>query len=152
MVEAKTYNYGDRAQIRELLMGRRVVAVEMFDSLLDLRDALDAEDYVWGYAGGKMTLDDGRVVYVAPNQGGCACSAGDYFLKSLERVDNIITRVDFETVEVPDPDYPDTSWASNTAYRIFVFADNERINLLSVEGDDGNGYYGTGYELVVVAP
>jgi hypothetical protein len=35
-------------------------------------------------------------------------------------------------------------------YRLFVYAANDRINVLSVEGDDGNGYYGTGFTLTVV--
>jgi hypothetical protein len=34
-------------------------------------------------------------------------------------------------------------------YRIFVFADNRRINVASFDGSDGNGYYGTGWWLAV---
>ena len=87
-----------------------------------------------------LLLDDGTTLQVVPNDGGCLCGAGDYDLTELNGVDNIITRVEF--VEGSAGDF-------NTAYRIFVLADNQRINLLTVEGDDGNGWYGTGYEIVV---
>lgn len=133
----KTFKEHQEDEIRELLMGRRVVNVEM------LAEPFCPEG-CYSEAKGKLTLDDGRVVYVVPNIGGCSCSAGDYDLGSLERVENIITRVDFEQKdEGPD------EWEKDTTYRIFVLAGHERINLLSVEGSDGNGYYGTGYELVV---
>jgi len=111
----------DESDIRELLMGRRVLKV-------------DVKPDGWG---GKLTLDDGREVEVVPNMGCGGCMNGNYYITSLERVDNIITRVDFEEEGIE-------------AYRIFVLAGDERINLLSVEGDD-NGYYGTGYELVVTS-
>lgn len=127
----------DEDAIRELFMGRKVVAVEMFEH----RRQVDGR---YNLAAGKLTLDDGREVFVAPNEGGCICSAGDYDLTSLERVENIITRVDVETP-------PEDKWGERQgAYRIFVLAGHERINLMTVEGDDGNGYYGTGYELFVV--
>lgn len=116
--------------IRELFMGRKVVSVRLHND-------------GWRNTG-TLTLDDGRKVEVIPNEGGCSCSAGDYDLTSLERVDNIITRVDFETP-------PEDKWGERAgAYRIFVLAGHERINMLTVEGDDGNGYYGTGYELRII--
>lgn len=37
-------------------------------------------------------------------------------------------------------------------YKIFVFADNQQINLATFEGTDGNGYYGTGYCIEVFDP
>lgn len=124
-------------EIRDLLMGHCVVKVEVFEEGFRLKGS-------YSDAKGKLTLDDGREVYVVPNEGGCSCGAGDYDLSSLERVDNIITRVDFEaTEEGPD------EWEKDTTYRIFVLAGHERINMLSIQGSDGNGYYGTGYELVV---
>jgi hypothetical protein len=111
--------YTDRDEIRALLLGRRVVEVD--------------NDH--------MRLDNGTIVAVLPNNGGCSCGAGDYGLTELNTVDNVITKVEFECDPIDEFDA--------YAYRIFVFADNERINLLAVEGDDGNGYYGTGYELLV---
>lgn len=35
-------------------------------------------------------------------------------------------------------------------YRIFVVADATEINIAEFIGDDGNGYYGTGFNLTVV--
>lgn len=133
----KTFNHSQEDNIREILMGHRVINVEIFSESIRLEGK-------WGEVEGKLTLDNGQMLYVIPNKGGCSCSSGDYDLTSLERVDNLITRVDFET--------PDSSkWGDvEGAYRIFVLAGHERINLLSIEGSDGNGYYGTGYELVVV--
>lgn len=34
-------------------------------------------------------------------------------------------------------------------YSIFVFSENTKINLMRFDGSDGNGYYGTGYRLLV---
>jgi len=136
-----TLEHSDEAAIRELLMGRRVVMAEQFSESVKVRGA-------YSPAEGKLTLDDGRELFVVPNVGGCSCSAGDYELDSLNRVDNVITKVDFETEYRHGPDGDDWYEDGHT-YRIFVLAGHERINLLSVHGDDGNGYYGTGYELVV---
>ena len=36
-----------------------------------------------------------------------------------------------------------------TSYKIFVYAENQKLKLLQVDGDDGNGYYGTGYSIIV---
>lgn len=36
------------------------------------------------------------------------------------------------------------------SYKIFVFCEDTRINLLQVDGDDGNGYYGSGYTIKVL--
>lgn len=133
----------DETEICELLMGRSVIKVEKFDTSIDIPGA-------YSKAEGKLTLDDGREVFVAPNIGGCSCGAGDYYLDSLERVDNIITRVELERTDVEAT--KENDWEGSTTYRIFVLAGHERINLLSIHGDDGNGYYGTGYELVVADP
>jgi hypothetical protein len=124
----------DEGQIRELLMGRRIVSAEA--------GRFDVPRRSWGRASGRLTLDDGTQVLVIPNDGGCACSAGDYSLEHLAAVDNIIT--DVRVTDEPG------QWEDEHKYRIYVVADATEINILSVEGDDGNGYYGTGYELFVV--
>lgn len=108
--------------IQALFLGRRVVDVDM-----DQR---------------TLRLDNGALVTITPNEGGCGCGAGDYELTSLRTVDNIITDVRV----VNDPSGDDSN---GTGYRIFVYANAEMINLMSVDGDDGNGYYGTGYHLTV---
>jgi hypothetical protein len=125
----------DRDEITALLMGRKVEKVD----------------------GEHLLLDDGTVIKAIGHDGGCACSAGCYDLTVLNGVDNIITRVEYdyqpagdwkaEPRETPHPDDPEDEWTG--FYRIFVFADNQQINLMQFDGSDGNGYYGTGFELLV---
>jgi hypothetical protein len=138
MSETKTLHQYDTDQISALLTGRRIVAVEQGE--------FKRPDQSWGnQATGKLSLDDGTHIFVAPNEGCGGCSSGWYALASLASVANVITavRVDDETAE-PGGDVH--------KYRIYVVADAVEINALQVNGDDGNGYYGTGYELIVVLP
>lgn len=111
------YHYDDTA-IADLFLGRSIVATDMEASTL--------------------TLSDGTVLTVEPNEGGCICGAGDYFLSSLSTTDNIITNV--EVVDTPLDEYEEAH-----RYNIFVYCDNTQINAVEIEGDDGNGYYGTGF-------
>jgi hypothetical protein len=108
--------------ITALLMGRRVEKVDEH----------------------TLRLDDGTVLELPDTDGGCGCSAGCYDLTTLNGVDNVITKVEF--VNDPDgDDYPD----GKGLYQIFVFAGEQRVNLATWEGSDGNGYYGTGYSIRV---
>ena len=111
----------DHDAIVELLLGRKV-------------EKVDDE---------TLRLDNGVRLTLRGHEGGCACSAGCYELTELNGVDNVITKV--ELVDSPSGDGLD----GEGAYRIFVFAANERINLATFEGSDGNGYYGTGYSIEV---
>lgn len=112
----------DADGIAELLVGRRVVQV--------------SED--------TLELDNGLKLRFQGNQGGCACDAGDYHLTELNGVDNIITKVELFN----DPGGDGYS-SYEGVYKIFVYANHERINLATFEGSDGNGYYGTGYNITV---
>jgi hypothetical protein len=131
----KTLNHENRDEITALLMGRRIVKA-------------DAE---------HLVLDNGTVIKAIGHDGGCACSAGCYDLSVLNGVDNVITRVEFDyqptgdfEEERPAPSHPDDPTDGWTGfYRVFVFADNQQINLMQFNGSDGNGYYGTGFELLV---
>lgn len=119
------YTENDQAAITELLVGRKVTKV----------------------ANDQLTLDgDGMTLTFKGNEGGCSCGAGDYDLTELNGVDNIITSVTFEDNPSGD-DLP----AGSGYYKIFVFADNQKINLATFEGSDGNGYYGTGYSITVTS-
>lgn len=132
-------DHTDHEAIEALLVGRRVVAAERGDATIP-----DAE-YSWdSTAEGLLTLDDGTRIYVKGNEGGCACSAGDYELTHLAAVDNVITSVRFEDHPSGDEFEDYEGW-----YRIFVVADAVEVNIASFEGSDGNGYYGTGYDLWV---
>lgn len=110
----------DLESIRSLLIGRRVVDV---------------------HESGYLTLDNGTVLRVEPNSG-CSCGSGCYWIDHLERVNNAITNVELSRSYTDAEDY-------DTAYRIYVYANGMQHELLRVVGSDGNGYYGTGYELVV---
>lgn len=133
--DVRTLSQDDEQAITELLMGRKVTKV-------------DAE---------HLLLDNGTVIKAIGHDGGCACSAGCYDLSVLNGVDNIITRVEFDyrpagdgeypTFDEGDPDAPEDKWTGY--YRVFVFADNQQINLMQFDGSDGNGYYGTGFEILV---
>jgi len=112
------------AEFSELLVGHRVTKV--------------AKDH--------LLLDDGTLLRFVNGEGGCSCGAGDYDLTELNGVDNLITAV--ELVNSPSGDDLD----GDGTYKIFVFAGNERINLATYEGTDGNGWYGTGYAVLVRRP
>lgn len=84
----------------------------------------------------ELTLDNGVVLVAEGNEGCGGCSNGWYFLTALNSCDNAITNV--EVVED----------GAETTFSLFVYAADNRINLLTYEGDD-NGYYGVGYTLRV---
>lgn len=124
MDETRTLNEYDQDSITELLLGRRVVRAE----------------------GSELELDNGVVIEAEGNQGCGGCTSGWYHLETLNRVDNAITRVEFDYA--PDDD----DYESGGHYTIFVYAEQEQINLVQFNGSDGNGYYGTGFELQVRMP
>ncbi len=127
----------DEQAVRDLLVGRRIVSAERGDF----------KTSSWNQAEGRLTLDDGTVILVAPNEGCGGCSNGWYRLESLATIDNAITDVRLATVGESN-EYGEGS----QSYRIYVIADAVEVNAVQVDGDDGNGYYGTGYELFVVRP
>lgn len=128
----------DTDDITALLMGHRVTKV-------------DDE---------HLLLDNGTVIKAIGHDGGCACNAGCYDLSVLNGVDNIITRVEYDYRPAGDgddyekgadrsghPDDPEDKWTGY--YRVFVYADAQQINLMQFDGTDGNGWYGTGFEILV---
>lgn len=119
------FEHTARDNIRDLLLGHKIRKI--------------ADDH--------LELDDGTIMRIVPNEGGCACPAGDYHLTDLNEVDNIITNVEF--VERPGG-YSMNDY--NGFYEIFVVAEDKKIKLARMEGSDGNGYYGTGYRILVRYP
>ena len=93
--------------------------------------------------GDTLYLDNGIALEVCANEGCGGCSSGWYHVAELNDCDNVITNVEFccdnDTLNCYD----------ETSYKIFVFAENKKIKLLQVDGYDGNGYYGTGYSIIV---
>ena len=105
-----------------------------------------------------LELDNGQVVRVRPNpQAGCC--GGFYELRSLATCENIITAVNVVVEEHNKPEKNlkgkrgkkprKTRYEEGKTYRLFVFAGHSKINAIVVEGDDGSGRYGTGFELEV---
>lgn len=133
--DVRTLNQDDQQEISDLLMGHKVTKVD----------------------GEHLQLDDGTVIKAIGHVGGCSCSSGCYDLSVLNGVDNIITRVEYDYRPAGDGEYPEFDEGDPAApedawtgyYRVFVFADNEQINLMQFDGTDGNGYYGTGFEILV---
>lgn len=137
--------HSDEKKIEDLLVGRKIIIAEKGDF-----DDPDNREWWYGRPEGRLILDDGTVLYLAGNKGGCSCSAGDYDLTWINGTDNVITGVRVEAN--PDTeDYFDGN-QSVGSYRIFVFAENEEINVATFEGSDGNGYYGTGFWVDVLKP
>lgn len=92
-----------------------------------------------------LTLDDGTVLHIVANEGAWGCGCGSYLITELNGCNNIITGCKIVTDE-PEP-YSTSEDAH--IYRLFVYSGHRRINLLTVEGDDGTGMYGTGFAIYV---
>lgn len=137
----KIISQQDEQATKDLLLGRQIIAAEQ-GSFAMPKDK-------WGYeqdeAVARLTLDDGTKILVVPNEGCGGCSAGRYDVAHLATVENAITDVRLALKDESDQD-----GEGPKSYRIYVMAGNEEINAVQVDGDDGNGYYGTGYELFVV--
>lgn len=116
--------YSEEAGIRDLLVGRRIVSTN--DNVL--------------------VLDDGTRLVVIPNDGCGGCSSGSYGIDKLEKFESVITSVRFEDSEESANEYAEDPHT----YRIFVLSADKEQLALQVSGDDGNGYYGSGYSLRVV--
>lgn len=116
-------NYSQIDAIRNLFVGKKVVKAE----------------------GHELTLSDGTILQIVPNDGGCQCGAGDYYLENINKFDNVITNV--EVVENYLP--PEHMWDSSQMYQIFVYSGGVSTSVADIKGDDGNGYYGTGFDIYV---
>lgn len=104
--------------LREVLVGRTVTKV--------------ADD--------QLQLDDGRNLFITGNDGCGGCSSGWYEVTALNECP-INAIMDVQLVEEDDG----TGSSRDTTYRLFVLAQDERIELVTAEGTDGNGWYGTGF-------
>lgn len=120
----KFLNETDTDEITNLLLYRRITKVE----------------------NNTLYLDNGTTLEIVGNEGCGGCSSGWYEVTELNECDNAITNVEF----VCDGDTRNSS--DDTSYKIFVYAENKRIKIAQVDGSDGNGYYGTGYSILVRLP
>lgn len=94
---------------------------------------------------GILLTDNGTMLKIRANEGCGGCSAGWYVVTQIAEVDNIIMSVRDEVEPVSGDPYGEAF-----TYRIFVMTENTEISLATIEGDDGNGYYGSGYSLEVI--
>jgi hypothetical protein len=129
------YNENDVETLRDVLIGRSITSVQLGGNLPEIDKYSSSE--------GKITLDDGTELVLGGNDGGCSCGAGDYELTRLNDMPiNGIMNVEVEVEK--------TDEYSGNIYRIFVLAQDERFELAEFEGDDGNGYYGTGFWFSII--
>lgn len=112
------------AELNELLVGKSIVSVD--------QDAA------------TLTLSDGTVLSIVPNLGE-GYDGGDFFLDRITAVENAITAV--EAVTAYDGSIQDRA----DIYRINVYTAGIPAlqELISVSGDIGNGYYGSGFSILV---
>lgn len=119
----------DTKDWEDVLLGRRIVKAELRGD-----DAL-------------ITLDNGVRVKVDSNDGCGGCTSGWYEVTHVATVDNVITAVRTEVEDTTrDRDYAEEAYR----YSLFVFTGDDKINALTVDGDDGNGYYGSGYSIRII--
>jgi hypothetical protein len=85
-----------------------------------------------------LELDNGTLLTLAGNEGCGGCSEGWYDLEELNGCGNVITNVELVN-------------HNEEVFSIFVYANNEKINLATFTGSD-NGYYGVGYTIHVKYP
>lgn len=118
-MENKELYFDNEKEIKDLLLYRKIIKVDE----------------------NTLYLDNGIELEVIPNSGCGGCESGWYDITELNSCDNAITNVEFNTEDDIDN--------NTTSYKIFVFAEDTRIKILQVDGTDGNGYYGTGYSIIV---
>ena len=114
-------SYEQEDEIKNLLIGHTITKVD----------------------GETLMLDDGTKLTLMGNWGCGGCTSGNYDLTELNGCPNMIMNVEFDEETITDSYEPDV------AYRIFVYAENQKIKLAEFEGTDGNGYYGSGYWIEV---
>lgn len=119
----KTISYLEEDSIIDLFKGSSIVRVENDTTLY---------------------LSNGAVVDVNPNSGCWGCVSGNFSVSQLNQIENVITNV--EVSKNQDPENQE-----KTVYTIFVYTELTagKETLVEVYGDEGNGWYGTGYTLEV---
>lgn len=100
--------------------------------------------YVTSIDDGTITLDDGTELYIHGNDGCGGCESGWYWLEQVYKQGSRRARIMSAYVgyDEDDKDAP-------SVYTIFVMVDGNPgfLPLATIRGDDGNGYYGTGFTL-----
>lgn len=103
--------------------------------------------YVTRIDGSIITLDDGTELYIQGNAGCGGCSSGWYWLEETFKRGNRKARIMSAYVAYSEDKSEDEP--ARSVYTIFVLVDGNpsQLPLATIRGDDGNGYYGTGFTL-----
>lgn len=100
--------------------------------------------YVTSIDNGTITLDDGTELYIHGNEGCGSCESGWYWLENVYKQGSRQARImsAYVAYDEDDEDAP-------SIYTLFVMVDGNptQLPLATVRGDNGNGYYGTGFTL-----
>ena len=100
--------------------------------------------YVTSIDNDVITLDNGTELRIWGNDGCMSCSNGSYWLEQVFKRGNSKARIMSAYVDCDEDD-----GNPSTVYTIFGMVDGNppHLPLATVRGDDGNGYYGTGFTL-----
>lgn len=101
--------------------------------------------YVTSIDDGTITLDDGTELYIHGNEGCGGCESGWYWLEQVYKQGSRQARIISAYVTYDE----DGNEEAPSVYTIFVMVDGNphQLPLATVRGDNGNGYYGTGFTL-----
>ena len=141
MYEEDGIDHDATDEIAKILTGRQIVDAGTKTFLTESyygRDYHEERDY--------LALDDGTTLLIEANTGCGGCSSGNFWVNSVAAFPNVITRV-----EVMDKDDRNADGAEEVI-EIHVYAEGASATVVSAAGDTGNGYYGRGFSIRVVAP
>lgn len=121
-----THDEAFEKKLSKELVGRRIVEIDKQSDQI-----------------GYLILDNGTRLKLVGNEGCGGCGNGWYYLDELNTCSNVITSVTLGCEQ------PGESWGEEYGvYRLYVFAENEKICAASYSGGD-NGYYGEGFSVHV---
>lgn len=124
------------------------MGVKTYDDSGDFTPLL-AGRYVANIINDTMILDDGTHLEFEGNEG-CDCGSGQYDITSMFERGTPAARIMSAEVDVTVDD-PDDEY-SDLTYTLFVIIEDERLPLVECQGNDGNGYYGSGFTVRVTIP
>lgn len=103
--------------------------------------------YVTSVEGSIIALDDGTELHIYGNEGCGGCSSGWYWLEETFKQGTRKARIMSAYVAYGEDRTEDEP--ARSVYTIFVMVDGNphQLPLATIRGDDGNGYYGTGFTL-----
>lgn len=118
---------GDFDKIKEVVIGKQITSIEQK-----------------GPFKAVVTLDDGAILQLEGNEGGCCCGRGDWAITKLlanaEKPNGRIMNAWIDNQIKPDEDYDEISGP----IRVFIMAEGTEYPLVEFDGYD-DGWYGQGF-------